>query len=491
MAAMARGARSLLAVFLCGLVLAAPGCGGDGGDATETTLSGAEIVPADAPLFMTIDTDLESEQWQNAQDLLDKFPGKERLLDEIRESLEEDDVDFERDVRPVLGPELGVAWLDIDDEDTFVGFMQAKDEAKLNALLEKGDDPLVHTKIADWTVFTESQRVLDRFRAAQEREKLADSDAFDEAVETLPEDALFRLYFGGPQVRSAIERGLAEEGIPEGFTRRFGEFRSAAMALTAESGGVRLEADVLGAGVDESETYEPQLPDELPAGALLYLSFANLDDPARQVLAALEDVIPNFDEQRRQAEQAFGFSVEQDLLPLLDNEGAFAIYPAQPLPSFVFALGGDEEKAVQMMDKLGALLAIGGEGQVRQEQVEGITLKQFEIEGTPIFYAALDGLFVTSNTRSGVLDAAGDGPRLADDEIYQSALEGVDAEGGTIGFLYGNLQDGLPYVFDFAEREGETVPREARENVEPLQSVIFTTTQDGDRFEISGFLAIE
>jgi Protein of unknown function (DUF3352) len=487
---MARGVRGLVALFLCGLFLAAPGCGGDDDGATTTTLAGADVVPADAPLFLTIDTDLESEQWQTAQDLLDKFPGKERLLDELRESLEEDDVDFERDVRPVLGPELGVAWLDIEDDDTFVGFMQAKDEAKLNALLEKGDEPLVHTKIGDWTVFTEKQQVLDRFRRAQEREKLADSEAYEEAVQTLPEDALFRLYFGGPQVRRAIEKGLAEEGIPERFSGQFGDFRSAALALTAESDGVRLEADVVGGSENEFETYEPQLPGELPAGALLFLSFANLDDPARDVLQALDEFIPNFDEQRRQAEQAFGFSVENDLLPLLENELAFAIYEEQPLPSFVLAIGGDEAKAVQLMDKLGALLAIGGEGEPRQEQVQGITLKQIQIEGTSIYYAALDGLFVASNTRSGVLDAAGDGPRLADDEIYQAALEGADAEGGTVGLIYGNLKNGLPYVFDFAEDEGETVPQVARENVKPLESFVFSMTQDDNRFEISGFLRV-
>jgi hypothetical protein len=481
--------RHVLAPVALALLLAA--CGGGGGEATQTTLTGAEMVPADAPLFFTVDTDLESEQWQTAQDLLDKFPGKDRLLDELKEGMSEDDVDFERDVRPVLGPELSVAWLDIEDDDTFVGFMQAKDEAKLNALLEKGDDPLVHTKIGEWTVFSESQQVLDRFRRAQEGEKLSGSDAYEEAVETVPEEALFKLYFGGPQVKRAIQKGLAEEGVPEGFTGQFGNFRAAALALTAESGGVRLEADVLGGSDYDYETYEPQLPEQLPAGALLYFSFANLDDPARDALAAIEDFVPDFDEQRRQAEQAFGFSVENDVLPLLENEGAFAIYPGRPLPSFVFALGGDEEKAVRLMDKLGALLELGGEGGAREEQVEGITLKQIQIEGTSIFYAALDGLFVASNTRSGVLDAAGDGPRLADDEVYQAALEGADAEGETIGFFYGNLKTGLPYVFDFVEESGDEVPREARENVEPLESVVFSVSQDGDRFEISGFLAIK
>jgi hypothetical protein len=489
MMTMARRAGGVLAAFLCGLALSVSACGG--GDGAATTLSGAEMVPADAPLFVSIDTNLASEQWQTAQELLGKFPDGDRLLEELKDELASEDVDFDRDVRPVLGPEIGIAWLDIEDDDTFVGLMQAKDQAKLNALLEKGDDPLVHTEVEGWTVFAESQEVLQRFRRAQGGEKLSDSDTYDDAVETLPEDAILKLYFGGPQVRKAFEDAIVEEGAPRGLAGRFGEFGSAGLAVTAEEDGVRFEADIVGGSDSGIETYEPQLPETLPAGALLYVSYANLDDPARQILGAVNDFIPNFDEQRRQAEQAFGFSIENDLLPLLENEGAVAVYPGRPLPSVVFAISGDEEKAVRLMDRLGALLALGGEPGVREQEVEGITLKQLQVEGFSIFYAALDGVFVASNTRDGVLRANGDGPRLADDELYRAAREGADAEGGTIGFLYGNLQEGLPYVFDFAEDQGETVPPEARANTKPLESFFFSSTRDGSRFELSGFLAIK
>jgi hypothetical protein len=481
-------ARRILALLIAGLALATASCGGSSD--TKTTLSGAEMVPADVPLYMSIDTDLDSEQWQTAQELLEKFPGRDRLISELKKELADEDVDFERDVRPALGPEVGIAWLDIDDDESFVGLVQPEDEAKLNALLEKSDEPSVHAKIDDWTVVAESQAVLDRFRAAQSADKLSESDAYEEAVQSLPEDAIFKLYAGGPQIRKAIDEGLAEEGVPESFGQ-FGDFRSAALALTAEADGVRMEADVLGGSLSDFETFEPRLPETLPTGALLYVSYANLDEPTRQILRAVEQSIPNFDEQRRQAEQAFGFSIESDLLPLLKNEGAFAIYPGQPLPTFMLAIAGDEEKAVRLMDRLGALLELGGGGAAQERVVEGVTIKELNIEGTSIFYAALDGVFVASNTQAGVLQANGDGPKLADDELYQSALAGTDAEGGTIGFFYGNLEKGLPYLFDFAEREGEAVPPEARENIEPLKSFLFSSAQDGDRFELSGFLAIE
>jgi hypothetical protein len=487
---MARCARGLFAVFVCLLTLPVAACGGDG--AATTTLTGAEMVPADVPFYTSGDTNLDSEQWQAVQDLLDKFPGRDEFLNELREDLADEDVNFERDVRPVLGPELGVAWLDLDDDESFVGLMQPKDEAKLNALLEKGDDPFVHTQIEGWTVFAESQAVLDRFRKERAGDKLSDSDTFKEAVGELPEEALFKLYFGGPQVQAEIREGLTGEGAPEGVARRFEAFKSFAAALTAEGDGVRLEAGAIVDSDVELDTYEPELPESLPAGALLYVSFANLDEPARRVLEGIQEAIPNFQQQLRQAEEAFGFSVEESLR-LLENEGAFAIYPGEPLPAFVFALADDAEDAVRLMDRFGALLELGEGGTAREQRVDGVTVKElaFEPEGFSIFYAAVDGLFVASNVRESVLAVRRDGPKLADEPLFESAREGAEAEGGTIAFVYGNLQDGLPFAFDFVEEQGDTVPPEARENTRPLESFLISVTQDGNRFEVSGFLGIE
>jgi hypothetical protein len=334
--------------------------------------------------------------------------------------------------------------------------------------------------------------VLDRFRQERAGEKLSSSAPYEEAVGELPDDALVKAYFGGPQVQQAIREGLAGEGAPQGLAQRFEAFESFAAALTAEGDGVRFEAGAIVDSDVELDTYEAQLPESLPAGALLYVSFANLDEPARRLIEILKDVIPNFEEQRRQAEQGFGFSLENDLLPLLQNEGAFAIYPGEPLPAFVLALA-DGERAVRLMDRLGALLALGEEGSTRQEEVEGITVKElvFRDEGFSIFYASLDGVFVASNVRASVLEASRDGLKLADESLFRAAREGADAEGGTIAFAYGNLDEGLPYAFDSAEEQGDTVPQEARENAEPLESFLVSVTQDGDRFELSGFLAIK
>jgi hypothetical protein len=486
---MALWRRGVLALLLCGLVLAVPACGGEGDDGT--TLSGAEMVPADAPLYISVNTDLESDQWQAAQDLLNKFPGRDELLAKIREELAADDVDFERDVRPVLGPELGVVWLDIDEEDAFVGLIQPKDEAKFAALLEKSDEPLVSTEIDGWTVFSDTQARLDQFRSAQSGDKLSESDVYKEAVSSLPEDALLKLYVGGPQVQARVQSSLSEQGVPAALADRFDDLRSAALALTAEGEGVRFEADVVTATDLDLETYEPELPETLPAGALFYASFANLDRPARSILDAVGESIPNFQEQLTQAERAFGFSVEDDILPLIRNEGAVAVYEGDELPGVVVAIQDPDDRGVRLMDRIGALLELSNEGSTGEEEVEGLTIKELDYEGISIYYARVGEVFIASNSRERLLETNRDGPKLSGDETYRAALEGAAADGGAIALLYGNLQEGLPYVFDFADREGEPVPPEVRENTEPLHSVLVSATEDGNRFELSGFLAIE
>jgi hypothetical protein len=489
MSSMADRRSGLLALLVLGLVLVASACGGEGDDGT--TLSGAEMVPADAPLYISANTDLDSEQWQAAQDLLDRFPGKDELLAKLREDLSADDIDFERDVRPVLGPELGVVLLDIDDEDSFVGLIQPKDEAKFAALLEKSDEPLIHTEIDGWTVFSDSQAKLDQFRSAQSGDKLSESDVYEEAVSSLPEDALLKLYVGGPQVQQRVRSALSQQGVPAGLADRFDDLRSAAVALTAEGEGVRFEADVVTGSDLDLATYEPALPDTLPSGALFFVSVANLDRPARSILDAVGESIPNFQEQLTQAERAFGFSIEDDVLPLIRNESAVAVYEGDELPGVMVAIEDPDDRGVRLFDRIGALIALGDQGTTGEEEVEGLTVKQLSYEGISIYYARVGEVFIASNSRDRLLEANRDGPKLSGDETYQAALEGADAEGGAIALLYGNLQGALPYVFDLAEREGEPVPQVARENTEPLQSVLISATEDGNRFELSGFLAIK
>ena len=66
-----------LACLLGLLALGLAGCGG-----TTNPSSGAgDIVPASVPLFVALDTDLSSSQWQAVDELASKFPDKQKAVD--------------------------------------------------------------------------------------------------------------------------------------------------------------------------------------------------------------------------------------------------------------------------------------------------------------------------------------------------------------------------------------------------------------------------
>src|SRR5262245_27798596 len=111
---MKAGLLFLTAVIAASLLVA--GCGGKSIDGVR----GASIVPATAAAFIAIDSDPQSAQWQNANELADKFPSRQKAIAQVEDSLRsESNLDFEKDVEPALGPELDFVWLDFknDGED--------------------------------------------------------------------------------------------------------------------------------------------------------------------------------------------------------------------------------------------------------------------------------------------------------------------------------------------------------------------------------------
>src|SRR5689334_22067991 len=95
---------------MAGLALVAAGCGGGGGGGGNALPNAANVVPASAPALISVKTDFSSQQFRNALLLLRKFPDALPAL--RRFGAENGNVDFARDVKPALGPELDVVWLD-------------------------------------------------------------------------------------------------------------------------------------------------------------------------------------------------------------------------------------------------------------------------------------------------------------------------------------------------------------------------------------------
>ena len=176
-----------------------------------SSAAGAEVAPASAPVFISVNTDFEGDQIATFRTLLDKFPGSDGLLRMALAELEQDDVDFEQDVKPALGPELDIVVLDL-------GQGADAPDPEVVALLQPGDPrsstrfwrrtpagtPTVKEEVDGWTVLADSQASIDRFKEMRSSGgTLSDSGRFADAMEGLPDDALARAYVNADAIVEA------------------------------------------------------------------------------------------------------------------------------------------------------------------------------------------------------------------------------------------------------------------------------------------------
>ena len=494
-----RGSRLLVLVAV--LLTVAAGCGGDESTRSGSVPEGASFAPADTAAYVVAVTDVDSEQWRQADELLKRFPGRGKLLDDFTKDLEEDNLTWEEDVRPALGDDVHIVWLDFaNDGDNIVGYAQPKDEAKFNAVLECCDEPLVHREIDGWTVFAETEALIARFERARSDDSLADDDVFRGAMERLPDDSLARAYISGQQLETAIEREAAKDADLRSFRqlqKSLGTIESLSFAATAREDGVRLDAAFAGSEEPDVETFNDALSERLPAGPLAYLSFGDLRNSLRRFLDSAQEETPNFEQQRKQLETALGFSLEEDLFPLFSEEGAIALYPSStdtPGITFMLDIGDDEEKAQNIINRLGALLQLaGGEGTVRKLTIDGVEVTHLTVpdEDIEVFIGISDGNLIVSTTEAGFRDALSGDERLSDDEQFEQAREAAELPDENLGYVYLDLEEAVSFFLGLSDVAGEDVDPEVKENLEPLESVLVYGEQDGNRVLFSGFLTIK
>ena len=336
--------RVYLGAILAGLALAAAGCGGSDSAATGGP-GGSSITPQSAAVYLTLNTDLDSDQVNQLEDLLEKFPDRDKLLAEVQKGLADEDLSWENDVKPALGETFDLVLLDFRRSDDVVGILKPADEAKLNALVTKGDDPAVTRKVEGWTLIADSEAVLDRFETARSKGVLEDADEFNDAMDGLPDEAVAKLYVNGGAATTAVNEA--------GGAAATGENRltAIALALGAESSGLKLDGAVTSELEDElasSEPYEATLLDAAPEGALAFVSgngYGQVEKTLRETPGALD-----------QFRQMLGVDL-QGVFGLLDGEFAFWVGRGAPIPEVTFlAEVKDEAAAMAALDKLAGLI---------------------------------------------------------------------------------------------------------------------------------------
>lgn len=208
-------ARTLVAIAAaCGAV-AIGGCGGSSEEAASPLDGALGYLPEEAPFVVAIGTDPDGEQIQAARAILDRFPFGGQVEEQLDSQLGGGEVDFQRDVVPLLGNEFVVGGVDAaalvgdgEGDDEFVGAIEAADGDRLQELIER-DGPEEAGEAGGATIYEDddgdafaiegetlvvagSRALLDDALAQRDADDRLTEDAFDERVDGLPEDAAVR-----------------------------------------------------------------------------------------------------------------------------------------------------------------------------------------------------------------------------------------------------------------------------------------------------------
>jgi hypothetical protein len=457
------------------LGLAAAGCGSTG--AAGSSLGGAaSVAPSNSVAFVALDSDVSSGQWDSVNELLDKFPGYDKVLANLRKTFEQrSKLSWTEDVKPALGSELDLVALP-GKKPQFVGLTQGGDQAKLDALLHKLDKGVVSEQIDGWTAFSSSQEALDTVKSAPT--KLADNNTYQAAVAKLAGDALLRAYANGtaaPQLLASLGKQSPPGSTPP--------FAWASADLVASDGGVRVSAY----SHDESmqgtaPRFRPILPvpyasslvDEIPSGALLVADFPvtpgqfQFSDkgPLQSALKTYLGASPN---------------LLAELDQVLGGETAVYVRTGLPIPEVTIVTQPSDTKAAEdsLADVLKTLRATAApKGGIRLANI-------------PVYHDVVGGQLVISTSQQGIADFRSAGPKLSSDPSFTSALKTSSMPSQTTGFLYANLASAVPIVRTLGPLLGLTLPAGlATTDLSALKALTAYGTRVGDESTFTVFLEI-
>ena len=381
---------------LAGAALAVAGCGGDA-ESGSTAGDVASFVPAGSPLYLEVTTDLDGPQWTQIDTLAKQFPAYPELRAMLDESLASEDVNFDRDIKPLLGDRAAVGALsvpdasglqdsltatspdaaaqDATDDLEFVGVVDIAEgqEDALLALLVKGGatkagqhngvdyytqqegDTVVAVEdgalvVADST--GQLYKALDAHEAGGDK-TLAGTDRFTDALAKLPADVFGQAYIDvGAFVRAAGTSSpqLGQLGLDD--------YQDAVIAasLAAEPEGARLKGVIVGAPDLGASEFTPTLDDRAPADAIAYLGFNDLSGSISTILeqaraSQSSDTQQQFDALAGQLPALLGVSLD-DLSALGSGEHAVVVTGGAKPGAAVALKVDDGARATATLDKL-------------------------------------------------------------------------------------------------------------------------------------------
>jgi hypothetical protein len=222
----------------------------------------------------------------------------------------------------------------------------------------------------------------------------------------------------------------------------------------------------------------------VPADALAFLTFRGGDALDGQLKQLNENQM--YREGLRELERMVGVPFDR-LFSLFENEVAFYIRPGTPIPEFTLLLEAKDEKAA-LRDVNSIISALS---RTLPAQPCHVPAECTDLNGVEISRAAFDGKVVITTQWRAIEKVRSGGPSLEDDDAFKEAREAAGLPDQNSGFVWLDLEDGLPLLLGFADLSGEEIPSEFRRNLEPLRSLVAWAEQDGRTSTAELFLAID
>ena len=489
--------RSLLPLVLLAFLVAGCGSGGSSSSTGGSSIpAGASLVRGGVVAFVAIDSDKDSDQWQQLDELAHKFPGRDKAIAHLKLELTKKGVDYDTDVKPALGPELDLAVVSAGTEEStkVVGLTKPDDPAKLTALVtklnasESGGDRAVSREVGDgWYAISDSQAAITSALKGNQT-ALADDDTFKQAMGKLSGDALAKAYVDGQRVNELVSRTRARSGSTLG-TASLGldkvEYISA--AVSAEDDGLRVHGASSGGNLGSGD-FASQLIGGVPESALALLDFSGKS--ATEQLDQLRTT-PQFGDAAKELTEYLGISMDE-LMSLLDGEVAFYVRPAGVIPEFTLALHPqDESAALAALDKLAAHVAAETGGQVQSGTQGGHQVKTVDVGQFAIHYGSVgDGKIVITTGLNGIADY-GSGSGVEDSADFKEAKDAAGMPDSTGDVVYVDIKNLLPLIEGAAALSGGNLPPHALENLQPLRSLLAWSEGGSDSRTFDAFLEIK
>ncbi|MBI4172225.1 MAG: hypothetical protein HY511_05655, partial [Actinobacteria bacterium] len=467
----------------------------------------ASAAPASAALFLELNADLDSAQWQEVKGLADDVKAGKGLFKDLAKQATGVSADWAQ-VDAAFGPV--VALVVLEDGDNAVALTHPDDDAKLKALV---GDKAVTREVGGWTAVSEKAAALDAYEAALAKGSLAGDAAFAKAMEGLPAETLVRLYTGGAGLGKAFAAAAGQAGAggtsggllgglsfdPSALAGLGGAegVKSLTAAVEAVDGALRVTG-ALESGKSVGSTYTPAFLKKIPAGVIAAADWHGSKD----LLSSLRSNA-SLSETVAQLETALGVTLDQ-LDPLVAGEGALYVRPGIALPEVTVVLEvADEAAALAILDGIVQRLAGLAEGKTSETTVDGVTAKVLDLGLFKLTYAAVDGTLIATTAATGIADFRSEtGDKLADDPAFAAAAEQAGLGETTSGFVFADVPKVVQLLNGLGGALGGLLGGESGstgggdqlvpiEGIERFGTLFAHATADGTTVRFAGVLTIK